>query len=131
MLKHKLSTSVEVLSQESPSVAAVIRILSQLLDTELLSLRSETQEFFANLRAEGEAVNEAVAKAGSDAKQVEAAQHLQVSRLEKQLQESFADLKAELNVFHEVVAKERNDPPSRHYPRDFYEILNRRRQVLL
>jgi hypothetical protein len=109
MLKHKLSTSVEALSQESPSVAATIRILSQLLDTELLSLRSETQEFFAKFRAEGEVVNEALAKAGSDAKQVEAAQHLQVPRLEKQFQESFANLKAELNVLHEIVAKERNE----------------------
>jgi hypothetical protein len=56
MLKHKLSTSVEALSQESPSVAATIRILSQLLDTELLSLRTETQASIAKVIAEGGAV---------------------------------------------------------------------------
>jgi hypothetical protein len=101
MLKHKLSTSVEVLSQESPSVAATIRILSQLLDTELLSLRTEEvpKESFADLRADISALQMALAKAGSDGKQVEAAQHLQVSSLEKQFQESLV----ELNFFHEVV----------------------------
>jgi hypothetical protein len=108
MLKHKLSTSVEALSQESPSVAATIRILSQLLDTELLSLRTEEfpQESFADLRAEISALQIALAKAGSDAKQVEAAQHLQVLSLEKQFQESLVDLKA---IFHEVITKERNE----------------------
>jgi hypothetical protein len=65
MLKHKLSTSVETLCQESPSVAATIRILSQLFDTELLSLKVETQEFFAKLMAEGGVLHEAVSKAGS------------------------------------------------------------------
>jgi hypothetical protein len=98
MLKHELSNSMEVLSQESPSVAATIRILSQLLETELLSLRTETQEFFANLRAEGEGVYEAVSKAGNEPATRVKRLDEQSERRESAYQESLVSLKGELET---------------------------------
>jgi hypothetical protein len=79
ILKHKLNTSLEAVCQESPSVAATIRILCQLFDAELLSLRTETtaQESFANLTAEVGAVHEAVENTGNEAAS-------QVQRLKEQ-----------------------------------------------
>jgi hypothetical protein len=93
MLKYKLSTSLEALSQGSASSATL----------HASSLRTEEvpQESFADFRAE----ISAFVNIGSDAKQVETIQHVAVSRQEKQFQESFVDLKAELDVFHELVVR--------------------------
>jgi hypothetical protein len=103
ILKHKLRTSLEALSQESPSVAATIHIVCQLFDTELLSLRTETatQESLDSLRAEVGAVHEAVGKTRNEAA-------CQMLRLEEQSerrecanQESLVRLKGELETLKE------------------------------
>jgi hypothetical protein len=98
MLKYKLSTIVEALSQESPSVAATIRILFQLFDTELLSLRSETQESIANLRAEVDAVHEAVAKAWRESAAQMQRLEEQSERRESAYKECLVSLKGELKT---------------------------------
>jgi hypothetical protein len=100
ILKHKLSTSVEVLSQESPSAAATIRILCQLFDTELLSLRTEAQESLANLRAEGGAVYEAAARTASESAARMQRLEEQSERKELAYQESLASLKGELETLN-------------------------------
>jgi hypothetical protein len=100
ILKHKLNTSLEAVSQESPAVATTIRIVYQLFDAEISSLRTETipQESFASLTAEVGAMHEAVKSTGSEAASMVQRLKEQSEKRELANKESLMSLKRQMDT---------------------------------
>jgi hypothetical protein len=123
ILKHKLSASLEALRQESPAVAATIRILYQVFDTEVISLRLEATSQ-GNFSAGAGALRE-------ETRQVKASQEALIQRLmehsqrtEAATQVSFASLRAEIDVLQAATAEaERNAKQVRTYHQETIQRL--------
>jgi hypothetical protein len=125
VLKHKLSTALELVGRESPSLAATLDTLQQLVYAELKALCSEAvaQQALSSLKVEVESLREDLAQIARQCKQAQSAKEAILQRLEVHSHEAEANEQDLYSLREEVLRLNRELAETKDLLQDTKEAL--------